>query len=290
AGVRRGVSQVTWNENLMAADDRGSIGWWHPGLLPLRPTGYDERLPYPGTGQAEWKGFLTFRQTPQVINPRQGWLANWNNLPSTGWTNGDAPADERLAGSLHRGRFLAGLVAAAAADPGYKRVRSIDRAAGSTAQQRPLLQGRLAAAARGATGNAAAVLNTLVAWDGDYVRTDEAGTVDPGVAAWDAFREAAQQIGVPKGAGPVVGSTSRSHQFDVTNGEAYALRTLDAAGYRRAAARAFSALASRFGSADPASWREPRRQYAVTAQGVASPPPLAFFDRGTWQQTVELGP
>ena len=34
ADVNRAASQVTWNENLMAADDRGNIGYWHPGLLP----------------------------------------------------------------------------------------------------------------------------------------------------------------------------------------------------------------------------------------------------------------
>ena len=49
-------------------------------------------------------------------------------------------------------------------------------------------------------------------------------------------------------------------------------------------------LAKRFGSADPASWREPRRMYAVTAQGTAKPPPLKFYDRGTWSQAVALGP
>ena len=57
--VARAAGKVTWNENIMAADDKGNIGWWHPGLLPLRPRGYDERLPYPGTGQAEWRGFLS---------------------------------------------------------------------------------------------------------------------------------------------------------------------------------------------------------------------------------------
>ena len=59
---------------------------------------------------------------------------------------------------------------------------------------------------------------------------------------------------------------------------------------RAFAATAATALQSRFGSADPARWREPRKMYEVTATGGASPPPLRFFDRGTWQQSVELGP
>ena len=42
----------------MVADDQGNIGWWHPGRLPIRPKRWDERLPLPGTGSAEWRGFL----------------------------------------------------------------------------------------------------------------------------------------------------------------------------------------------------------------------------------------
>ena len=56
AGGPRAAARLTWNENLLAADDRGHIGWWHPGLLPLRPKRWDERLPLPGTGEAEWRG------------------------------------------------------------------------------------------------------------------------------------------------------------------------------------------------------------------------------------------
>lgn len=68
-GVNRALRHVTWNENVMAADDRGHIGYWHPGRLPLRPKRWDERLPFPGTGKAEWDGFLRFPQRPHVIDP-----------------------------------------------------------------------------------------------------------------------------------------------------------------------------------------------------------------------------
>ena len=49
--VDRAMSQVTWNENVIAADSEGNIGFWHPGLHPLRPKRWDERLPYPGDGR-----------------------------------------------------------------------------------------------------------------------------------------------------------------------------------------------------------------------------------------------
>ena len=84
-------NKVSWNENTMLADDQGNIAWYHPGRLPIRPKRWDERLPLPGTGNAEWRGFLRPSQRPHVINPDQGWLANWNNMPSVGWTVGDAP-------------------------------------------------------------------------------------------------------------------------------------------------------------------------------------------------------
>ena len=101
--VDAAMQNVTWNENVMAVDSAGNMGFWHPGLHPLRPRNYDERLPYPGTGEAEWRGLLDRKtQTPRVINPKQGFLFNWNNVPSEGWTAGDAEARERLSGRFHR--------------------------------------------------------------------------------------------------------------------------------------------------------------------------------------------
>jgi hypothetical protein len=51
-----------------------------------------------------------------------------------------------------------------------------------------------------------------------------------------------------------------------------------------------AALDERFGSADPARWREPRRMYGPGSQGAATMAPFPFFDRGTFEQVVELGP
>lgn len=79
------------------------------------------------------------------------------------------------------------------------------------------------------------------------------------------------------------------HVFDVDLGQAYALRTLGPAGWRAAAATTFAALVKRFGSADPGHWREPRTMFSQTALGAEQPPPLPFFDRGTFEQVLELG-
>lgn len=290
--VDRASRQLTWNENLMAADSKGNIGYWHPGLFQQRPADYDQRLPLPGTGEAEWPGLIDRASLPRVINPAQGWLANWNNVPSQGWTTGDSTADERLGGQFHRVGWLMWLVRSLAKAPTWEGAERTIRQEGSVAQQRPLAGRRLRLAAAGASGKAARVLAVLRAWNGDYTRTDAAGTVDPGVATWDAFKQQADRIATaPLGAVEgFAAKPSSTHQFDATDRQAYALRTLDADGYRRAAAAAFDALKARFGSDDPARWREPRRDIAVPAQGAAQAPRQPFFDRGTWEQLIELEP
>jgi penicillin amidase len=294
--VDQALLDVTWNENVIAADDEGHIGYWHPGLHPLRPKRWDERLPYPGDGRAEWRGLLPRRQTPHVIDPDQGWLTNWNNLPSAGWTNGDSEALERVAGSLHRVRILQSLVSKVAKDPSYARSTAIAEVSGTTAQQFPFVnRKRLERARTLANGPGRAALDALLAWDGDYATTEEAGTVDPGVAIWEEFKDRLEAIllkpmGAPEQAADLAGGTGSSHQFDISNGESLAMRTLGARAYARAANATASVLADRFMTADPAGWREPRRMYEVSAQGAASAPDLPFFDRGTWNQTVALGP
>ena len=294
--VDAAMQQVTWNENVMAVDSDGNMGFWHPGLHPLRPLGYDERLPYPGTGEAEWRGLLDRRRTPHVINPDQGYLFNWNNVPSAGWTAGDAPARERLAGAYHRAGWLQRITKDVAKAPSWERMEHAIVQSGTIAQQRPLAAGRLRTARDGARGDAARVLDALLAWQGSYHETDDNGTVDPGVAIWETFKDEAEKIALSKltpeagAASDLAGSTSTSHEFDITNGEAFALRTLGTAELRRAADATFAALAARFETEDVARWREERKMYDMTAQGAASPPELPFFDRGTYEQLVELGP
>ncbi|MEX2196640.1 MAG: penicillin acylase family protein [Thermoleophilaceae bacterium] len=293
--VDRAMDLVSWNENLMAADDRGNIGYWHPGLLPMRPRNWDERLPVPGTGGAEWRGFIPPGERPQAINPEQGYLVQWNNVPSVGWTTGDGVALERVTGRYHRTGLLRRVVKAAHAEGGgYAATARVDRVVGATAQNRPLASAPLKAARRGSQGAARTVLDTILAWDGDYATTDDAGTVHAGVATFDAFKQAAIGIALEgvdrEDAELLEGGRSSSHEYDVTLLEAFALRTLDAAGYRRAAEAALPLLEQRFGSSDPASWREPRRMYEPGSQGAASLDPFPFFDRGTFQHVVELGP
>jgi hypothetical protein len=149
------------------------------------------------------------------------------------------------------------------------------------------------------------VLGVLLRWDGSYARTAPDGTVDAGVATWDAFRDALDRLTRTR-MGPGVGwladegalgflhpgyhAGAPYHYFDASHLQSFALRTQGRPSYRIAAERAFDALARRFGSTDPAKWRIPRPMFDFEGLAGASPPPLPFFDRGTWEQLVELGP
>ncbi len=75
--------------NYFFANTDGDIAYYHLGLHPIRPSGYDIRLPAPGTGEYEWQGFLPKSENPHAANPENGFLINWNNQPAPGWGHGD---------------------------------------------------------------------------------------------------------------------------------------------------------------------------------------------------------
>ena len=293
--VDAAADDLTWNENLMAADDAGNIGFWNPGLMPVRSTRWDERLPMPGTGSAEWKGLLSPRKRPQVINPSNGWLANWNNPPSFGSTNGDGPAKERTIGGMHRGKYLAQVVARFyRRGPSFEALTAIDRVTGTHAQQRVLANARLRRAARGARGDAKVVLDAIRAWDGDYGFDGVGVTAPPGLPAWDAFCAGAQKVAVgryPEGVGKLGHGAGGSHLQECSTLEAFGLRTLSRKGYRRAAAEAMKLLEKKFSSKAPEDWKVGRPLYEGASEGAGTfPEPFPFFDRGSWTEATELGP
>jgi len=69
-------------ENLVYADQAGTIGWKAAGLTPVRPN-WDGTLPVPGDGRYEWAGFYDMDALPAEVNPASGWIATANemNLP-----------------------------------------------------------------------------------------------------------------------------------------------------------------------------------------------------------------
>ncbi|HQM47478.1 MAG TPA: penicillin acylase family protein [Candidatus Hydrogenedentes bacterium] len=86
--VETAVRQVATTHNFFAADTEGNIGYWVSGRFPVRTPGYDDRLPTPGTGEYDWRGYRNATDEVACINPPEGWFANWNNKPSVktpGW-------------------------------------------------------------------------------------------------------------------------------------------------------------------------------------------------------------
>src|SRR5438309_8155755 len=81
AAVRHSVAGF----NFIYADDAGHIAYWHTGTIPVRVRGHDPRLPVPGDGRFDWRGYLSPKLWPSVIDPAQGWVASWNNKPQRSW-------------------------------------------------------------------------------------------------------------------------------------------------------------------------------------------------------------
>src|SRR5207237_8129098 len=52
---------------------------------PPRVPGHDPRLPAPGDGSFDWRGYLDPHLWPHVVDPAQGFIASWNNKPQKSW-------------------------------------------------------------------------------------------------------------------------------------------------------------------------------------------------------------
>jgi penicillin amidase len=79
---RHSMSLITTLHNFLYADQQGNIAYFGDGLVPIEPAGVDPRVPAAGDGTQQWTGFVPFAQMPHSINPRQGFLDNWNTKPS----------------------------------------------------------------------------------------------------------------------------------------------------------------------------------------------------------------
>lgn len=78
------ASRMAHTINWYYADAKGNIGYVSPGYLPRRPANQDVRLPASGAGDMEWQGFQPFSSNPQVFNPAQKYVVNWNNQAGPG--------------------------------------------------------------------------------------------------------------------------------------------------------------------------------------------------------------
>ena len=70
------------SNNTLYADAAGNIAYFHSNFIPRRDPGFDFTKPVDGTNPAtDWNGLLTFDESPNVVNPPNGWVFNTNNTP-----------------------------------------------------------------------------------------------------------------------------------------------------------------------------------------------------------------
>jgi penicillin G amidase len=91
------AEQIYTSHNFVAVTIDGDIGYWHCGRPPIRARGHDPRLPVLGTGEYDWQGLMPASDIPHLINPRQGYIVNWNTKPISSWNHGDYPRWGRVA-------------------------------------------------------------------------------------------------------------------------------------------------------------------------------------------------
>jgi acyl-homoserine lactone acylase PvdQ len=73
------------SNNTIYADDKGNIAYFHANYIPRRDPKFDWTKPVDGSDPAtDYKGLLAVDESPNLIDPKSGWLYNSNNWP---WSN-----------------------------------------------------------------------------------------------------------------------------------------------------------------------------------------------------------
>jgi acyl-homoserine lactone acylase PvdQ len=83
------------SNNTLYADADGNIAYLHSNFIPKRDPKFDFTKPVDGSNPAtEWNGVLTFDETPNVVNPKNGWVYNTNNYPFSAAGPGNSPSQK----------------------------------------------------------------------------------------------------------------------------------------------------------------------------------------------------
>jgi acyl-homoserine-lactone acylase len=70
------------SNNTLYADADGNIAYFHSNFVPKRDPKFDWTKPVDGTNPAtEWNGLHSFDESPNSVNPPNGWVYNTNNYP-----------------------------------------------------------------------------------------------------------------------------------------------------------------------------------------------------------------
>jgi len=85
--------------------DSSHIAYFSTGRLPVLASGTDPSLPTFGTGEFDWRGFLSQEQHPHEVAPKSDTFLNWNNKPAPEW---GAASDNYDYGAVHRVQLYTG--------------------------------------------------------------------------------------------------------------------------------------------------------------------------------------
>ena len=84
------------SNNTIYADADGNIAYFHANFIPRRSAKFDWTRPVDGSDpESDWKGVLSFEESPNLLNPPSGWVYNAN----------DSPWSAAGAGSLKQANF-----------------------------------------------------------------------------------------------------------------------------------------------------------------------------------------
>ena len=70
------------SNNTVFADAEGNIAYFHSNFIPRRDESFNWNAPVDGSDPAtEWGDLLSIDESPNVLNPTNGWIQNTNNWP-----------------------------------------------------------------------------------------------------------------------------------------------------------------------------------------------------------------
>jgi penicillin amidase len=316
----RALHQAVYSLNVVYADARGNIAYWHVGRIPVPAAGDNVWLPHDGSGAAEWQGMVPFAQLPHAVNPAQGWLASWNNKPSAEWNNGVSSGLGTF-GAVHRVNTLKNLLnGLAPRSVTVDTLKDINRIAGSTTDTpraegdgvnapapsphhvfvttAPLVDGMLAHVDPSADPRLHGALLLLRNWDGLQLDDNHDGVYDsPAVVLFNTW----WRIMTARIFGDDLGSAlnenviaNLTYRLVVRNAAIPLNRNYLGAESAPAAVtasliQALDRLQVRFGSAAPADWRQRTAEIVWTPLGAGVVPNTPWMNRGTYNQIVHLG-
>jgi len=87
------------SNNTVYADRDGTIAYFHANFVPKRDPRFAYQVPVDGTNPAlDWQGIHSYEESPNVVNPPNGWVYNTNNWPYSAAGVGPQSVSPKAAG------------------------------------------------------------------------------------------------------------------------------------------------------------------------------------------------